>query len=75
MADIVQMQTFGQKLRDLRKSRNLSQSQLAKKLGVGLMSVSFWERDTVEPSIFNAIAVADFFNISLDELCCREFEK
>lgn len=61
-----------EKIKELRKENELTQKEFAEKIGVSRMSVQFWEEDRVDPSLFNAIVMSDFFGISLDELCGRE---
>ena len=62
------MNYFAHNIKVLRKERNLSQPQLAKELGVSKGMISFWENEKYEPTASNIIAVAKFFNISIDEL-------
>ena len=63
------------KIKKLRQQHNLTQKQLAKLIGTSHTIVSYWELGKFEPSIFNCILLADAFNVSLDELCCRDFRK
>jgi DNA-binding XRE family transcriptional regulator len=63
--------TIGKKIRQLRKANKITQEGLARLIDVSLNSVSFWENEKAEPSIFNCICLADVFGVSLDELCCR----
>ncbi len=60
--------TLGEKIKDLRKKTNISQEQLAEKLGVSRQAVTKWERDLGLPDIENLKAIATLFNISIDEL-------
>ena len=62
------MSYFACNLRTLRKEKNLTQPQLAKALNVSNGMVSFWENGKYEPTATNIIAVASFFNITIDEL-------
>ena len=62
---------FGKNLRYLREMENLKQSELAEKLGVTQRKVSYWETEKVEPSLADLWKIADFFNISVDELIGR----
>lgn len=55
-----------------RKSNDLSQEQLAKKLNISRQSVSKWENGETLPSIDNLIALSGLLNISLDELITGE---
>lgn len=60
--------TLGEKIKDLRKKANISQEQLAEKVGVSRQAVTKWENDTSLPDIENSKIIASLFNISLDEL-------
>ena len=60
---------FGQKLQYLRRSKQLTQAQLAAQLGTVTQSyISHLEAGRKEPSIEFVLMVADAFNISLDYL-------
>ena len=67
--------TMGQKIKELRKSKKLSQKSLARKLSVTQGSIAAWELDKFYPNLFNCFVMADFFKVSLDELCCRAVSK
>lgn len=60
--------TFSEKLQLLRKQNNLSQEQLALKLGVSRQAISKWENDNTLPDINNIIKIAQLFNVSYDYL-------
>ncbi|MBP3619952.1 MAG: helix-turn-helix transcriptional regulator [Clostridia bacterium] len=62
------MSYFASNLKILRKEKNLTQPQLAKALNVSNGMISFWENGIYEPTASNIIAVAKFFDISIDEL-------
>lgn len=62
------MNYFAQNLKVLRQYKNLSQPQLALQLNVSKGMISFWENGKYEPTATNIIAVAKFFNISIDDL-------
>ena len=66
------METFGKRLRSLRQEKNIGQIELAKKLGVGKSIISLWEMDKCEPTLSKLIAIAEFFNVSIDFLAGRE---
>lgn len=66
---------FKEKLIRLRKSRKLSQVDLAKEIGIGWRSYQNYELGLHEPRRSTMIALADFYGISLDELACREWPK
>lgn len=60
--------TFGEKLFDLRKSRKLSQDELAEKLCVTRQAVSKWELGETLPDSENVIKLADMFYVSAEYL-------
>ena len=45
------MISFGKKIAALRKNKNLSQTELAKRLGTSISVISRYERDEINPSI------------------------
>lgn len=62
------MKTIGQKIAEKRKQMHLTQEELSLRLNVSPQAVSKWENDLSIPDITLLIALADLFNISLDEL-------
>ena len=60
--------TFGDKLANLRKQKNLTQEQLADMLGVSRQSVSKWESDISYPETEKLISLARLFECSTDYL-------
>lgn len=59
---------LGNKIRTLRKERNLTQEQLAIPLNISAQAVSKWEMGISHPDIEMLPVVARLFRISLDEL-------
>lgn len=59
---------FHEKLYTLRKGANMTQTELAEKLGVSRQAVSRWEMGTAMPDIDNLIAMSDLFDVTLDDL-------
>lgn len=59
---------LGEKIRTLRKSRNISQEVLAQYLGVSFQAVSKWENGDTMPDVALIPALASFFEVSTDEL-------
>ena len=64
--------TFSENLRRLRKEAGLKQTELAKKIGISWRAYQTYERGEREPVLSTLVALADFYDISLDELVCRE---
>lgn len=60
--------TFGEKLFNLRKSKNFSQEELAEKLGVTRQAISRWENGETMPDSPNLIEICDLFDVSADYL-------
>ena len=56
------------RLVQLRKNHNLSQEELAARIGVSRQAVSKWERAEASPDTDNLILLARLYGISLDEL-------
>jgi len=62
---------FGENLRQLRTAEGIGQIKLAEALNISVKTISHWETNYTEPSISQLIQLADFFDISLDELLGR----
>lgn len=60
-------------LEKLRTIHNLTQVEVAKKLGLAKMTYHNYETGRNEPNIQNLIKIADFYNISIDYLVGRNF--
>lgn len=59
---------LGKKIYESRKKLNLSQEQLAEKVGVARQTISKWELGETAPDIRQAQILSQIFNVSLDEL-------
>ncbi len=59
---------FSEKLYKLRTNSNCSQETLAEKLDVSRQAVSKWAQGVTLPEIDKIIAIADFFDVSIDYL-------
>ena len=62
------MSDFKLRLLTMRKSRGLSQLELAAKLGVSRSTVAMWEKGAREPNIDTLKAIADVFSVPLGSL-------
>lgn len=69
------MQKIGLRLQRIRKQNGVSQEELAKKLHVQRQTISSYERDVSTPDIYILIAMADYFEVSVDELVGRNRKK
>lgn len=59
---------FGDVVKKLRINQNISQVELAKKLGVSKQTVSNWENNNIQPSIDMLTKVAEYFSVTTDYL-------
>ena len=62
---------IGQKLKELRKAESLTQQQISEKLNIPRVNYTRYENDAVRPDYETLIKLADFYEISLDELFGR----
>lgn len=65
------MVEFHTRLRSVRMEKKKTQKETAEVLGMKLRSYQFYEQGVVEPNITKLIALADFFDVSLDYLMGR----
>ncbi len=65
------MKNIGESILNLRKSKNLTQENLASMIGVSTQTVSKWENSTNMPDITLLPIIADVFDITIDELFGR----
>ncbi|MCI6789038.1 MAG: helix-turn-helix transcriptional regulator [Mollicutes bacterium] len=56
------------KIKELRLNKGVTQKELAKLVNKSIQSVLNWESGLTEISIKDAIILADYFDVSLDEL-------
>ena len=66
---------FPKKLVQLRNERGVLQKDLVKTLGLNLHTYQRFEYGEQDPRMSTLIALADFYDISLDELVCRDWPK
>lgn len=59
---------IGQKLREARQRRGLTQEELAERLRLSRQTISNWENERSYPDIMSLIALSDLYGLSLDEL-------
>lgn len=62
---------FGQNLKKLRTSKNLSQSKLSKILGISSSTIGMYEQGRRFPDQTILTKIADFFDVSTDYLLGR----
>lgn len=61
-----EMQQFS--LKELRARKNLTQSEVAKEIGVSTQTYNAWERDVSNVAIGKVKALADFFGVTIGEI-------
>lgn len=54
------------RIKELRKEKNISQKILGQKIGVSQKAIDYWERGVNEPKASYIIAMAKFFDVSAD---------
>lgn len=69
------MNRVGDRIRQLRKERGLTQTELAKKVNVSSQVVSNWERKYTDPDHDDITRLSRVFNVSADYLLGRKIEK
>ena len=65
-------ENFSQRLKNLRKEKEVGQIELAKAIGVSKGIISLWENELREPKLNNLIALAQYFGVSMDYLAGLE---
>jgi transcriptional regulator with XRE-family HTH domain len=63
---------FNEKLQELRKSKGLTQEELAEALFVSRTAISKWESGRGYPNLDSLKQISRFFAVSIDELICSE---
>lgn len=58
---------IGEKIKELRIEKGLSQMQLSQLIGVSQKAVDYWERNVNEPKASYIIALVRIFEITFDE--------
>ena len=66
--------TFSERLKELRIYRNLTQKEIADSIGMAPVAYQRYEYCTREPAYQKLIALADYFDVSLDYLVGRSDE-
>ena len=59
--------TIGNKIKELRTEKGLSQMQLGKAIGVSQKAVDYWERNVNEPKASYIILLVKTFDLTFDE--------
>jgi len=59
---------IGENIRNLRRQKNITQEELSEYLNVTFQTISKWERGENLPDINMLVALANYFDVSTDEL-------
>ena len=65
------MTSFSEKLKELRKKNNLTQQELADKVGTNRVNVTKWETGRTEPTLENIVKLSKILDTTTDELLGR----
>lgn len=65
------MSIFSERLKELKTMKQATQKDIASAIGLSLRAYQYYETDTKEPTLRNLIALADYFDVSLDYLVGR----
>ena len=64
------MKHLGEKIKELRRAKDMTQDELANRLGVTYQTVSKWETGVTSPDLSLIVPIARLFNVTTDELFC-----
>lgn len=65
MLDMIETE---KRLAKFRRKANLTQMEVAEKLGISFQAVSYWERGKTMPDITNLVEIADLYDVSIDDI-------
>ena len=60
--------TIGERIKEYRKMKGLSQSQLATSLNISRQAVNLWERNKAMPRISKLLRMKDIFGCNINDL-------
>lgn len=66
---------FSERLKELRKKANLTQVEVAEKLGISQPAYASWERGVKKPTQENLVRIAQVLNASVDYLVGNSEDK
>ena len=65
------MDVFSERFKSLKEENNFTYQQIADYLGLNPRTVKGYAGGTIKPDFFKLIALADYFNVTLDYLVGR----
>lgn len=69
---MLDLQSVGENIRNLRINKGLSQDYIAELLGVSHQAVSRWENGLAAPSVDNIAELCEVFEVSFEQLLCLD---
>ncbi len=69
------MKLLGDKIKEIRKRKNISQQELADKLFVSDKTISSWEKNRTEPNLDMIVKICDILDISVSHLIYDNIDK
>ncbi len=69
---MVMENVFGERLKELRQEKGIGQVELSECLNMSKGIISLWENGLREPTMSSLIALADYFDVSIDYLAGRK---
>ncbi|MGX7077439.1 helix-turn-helix domain-containing protein [Globicatella sanguinis] len=66
--------SLGARMKQLRTERMMKQSELAEVLGMTVATISAYENETRTPDINTTAKIANYFNVTIDNLIGRKVE-
>jgi len=67
--------SLGDRLKEKRKTKKLTQQDVAEKLGINNTTISKWESDTYEPDAENLKKLAELYDVTVDFLLGRNSDE
>lgn len=64
-------EVFSQRFSQLRDSTGATYAEISKEIGISVRALKYYVSNEREPSMSALIALADYFDVSLDYLCGR----
>lgn len=69
----VEPNDFAPRLQWMRERRGLSRRRLSELCGLSKNAIARYERGEAEPNMSSLMALADFFDVSVDYLLCHRY--
>ena len=65
------IELLNERIKKLREEENISQTELAKEIGIAKNTLCQYEKNRANPSLEIILQIADYFNVSVDYLLGR----